>query len=99
MESVYVRPKEAAAQLRVSVSTVYRRVRKGLLTCKLDQGWITVQVLSNHPAKPPDQPTAPAPQEPKPVNDAPASSGGQRELVILPREGTRRAFFQVLNWR
>jgi excisionase family DNA binding protein len=98
MVSVYVRPKEAATRLQISVSTVYRRIRKGLLKSKRDGGRIKVEVRSTHAPEAPNQPEEPVRQKPKPVV-TPPSSEGQRALIIRPGEGARVAFFQVPTWR
>jgi predicted site-specific integrase-resolvase len=97
MGSVYVRPKEAAAQLRVSVSTVYRRARKGFLSYKREDGRIMIRVesVSETPAQ--TSPGAPIQVQSQTASSAAHSGGGQRELV--PRQRARVTFFQTLSWQ
>ena len=94
MALVYMPVKEAAALLRLSISTVYRRAKKGTLKCRRDGRLLQIAVekpveaaSANNNAEQPvlqaDAALAPAP-----------TGGAQRELVITPRERIG-GFYQV----
>jgi excisionase family DNA binding protein len=89
----YITPSQAAASLCISLSTVYRRVRKGVLPAKRVDGRIMIQTETAESV------SQTAPESQSALGSHPATSGGQRELVILPKEGARVAFFQVPTWR
>jgi hypothetical protein len=94
----YIKPAQAAVELGISLSTVYRSVRKGVLTVQREARRIMVGVDDSQESAPQVPPSAQPPSAPPPPTSAPPPSGGQRELVVRPREGARMAFFQVPTW-
>lgn len=91
----YVKPAQAAAELGLSRSTVYSKVRKRILPFRLEDGKIMVGIEESLVPEPPK----PIPVEPSSAPPSvPLPSGGQRDLVIRPRESARIAFFQVPTW-
>jgi biotin carboxylase len=91
----YIRPEQAAKELGIDRSTVYRRARKGLLLKKREDGRIMIRVESVSETTAQSCPQA-VPAEAQATSSAVHSGGGQRQLV--PRQGARVAFFQGVTW-
>jgi hypothetical protein len=91
----YVRPKQAAHELGISRSTVYRRASKGLLSFKRQDGRIMIRLESASETTAQSSPQA-VPAEAQPTSPPSHSGGGQREFV--PRQGARIAFLQGMTW-
>jgi predicted DNA-binding transcriptional regulator AlpA len=100
MEFTYIKPAQAAVKLGISRSTIYRRVRMGRLPVQREKGRMMVGIESSQRSAPQKPPSAQRPCGAPPTTGAPPpSSGGQRDLVILPKERPRMAFFEVFTWR
>jgi len=92
----YMTASQSAQAMGISVSTIYRRVRKGVLRTTRANGRIMVEVETVTEPKPDPVAQAQVAVQPEPVGPAPHSGGGQREL--MPRQGGLIAFFQGMTW-
>src|SRR6185312_6984947 len=96
----YMTASQSAQAMGVSVSTIYRRVRKGVLRTTRENGRIMVEVETVPIPKPDPVAQAQVAVQPEPGGPAQHSGGGggggQREL--MPRQGGRIAFFQGMTW-
>jgi len=95
----YVSAKEAKLMLGISLSTVYRRARKGMLPKKLEGGRLYVGVENSLDGTNAKVSPAQIPAESTPSNPQSQPSSGQRELIINNRHRIGVAFYQLLTWR
>jgi len=82
MNIIYMTAKEAALALHISPSTVYRRVRNGLLNCTRDTGKIRVAVELPPVNDSADASTTQVQQESAPASAVRSTGSGQRELTF-----------------
>ncbi len=93
----YVTVKQAAAELQVSISTIYRRVRAGLLTNERQGQRIMIHIENASKAQETTSPSAVSSSPTAPTTATANNGAGQRELV--PRQSPRMVFLQAFNWR
>jgi len=99
METINLTVREAAALLGLSISSVYRRARKGTLLFTRESGRITIAIDRPQVMTEATQANG-GPSTQKTTLQVPTTrtGGAQRELVITPRGRSGIGFFQLFNW-